>query len=148
MCDASVSVEGQVVSSIGTGLLVLIGVAKGDSGIDVEWMAEKIARLRIFEDSAGKMNESVLENGGYVLAVSQFTLLADTSRGRRPGFEAVAKPEEAEALYTHFAAQLKAQGCLVQCGVFGAHMQVRLTNDGPVTIMLHSPHSQRWVTHE
>ncbi|MEI6914973.1 MAG: D-aminoacyl-tRNA deacylase, partial [Armatimonadota bacterium] len=105
-------------------------------------------RMRIVEDSAGKMNESVLENGGYVLAVSQFTLLADTSRGRRPGFEAAAKPEEAEGVYTHFVAQLKAQGCLVQCGVFGAHMQVRLTNDGPVTIMLHSPHSQRRVTHE
>lgn len=141
--EASVSVGGQAVSAIGRGLLVLVGVADGDGEPEARWMAEKTANLRIFEDDAGKMNLSVLEAGGEVLAVSQFTLLADARKGRRPGFSGAAAPEAAEAMYSRFAELLRQQGCPVKQGVFQAHMQVSLVNDGPVTIVLDSPVSGR-----
>ncbi len=137
--SASVRVDGQAVSAIGRGLLVLVGVAQGDGEPEARWMAEKTANLRIFEDDGGKMNLSVLEAGGEVLAVSQFTLLADARKGRRPGFSQAAAPKAAEAIYLRFAELLREQGCPVKQGVFRAHMEVSLVNDGPVTIVLDSP---------
>lgn len=133
---ASVEVEGHVVGAIGRGLLVLAGVAKGDTGAEAEYLARKVAALRIFADEAGKMNLSVVKAGGEVLVVSQFTLCADTSRGNRPSFIRAAEPEEGEKLYEHFAEALEGRGVVVKRGVFGAHMRVALVNDGPVTIEL------------
>lgn len=135
---ARVEVGGEVVGEIGPGLLVLVGVAKGDTAADVAWLAEKTAALRIFEDEAGKMNLSVAEAGGAVLAVSQFTLLADCRKGRRPGFSDAAPPEAADALYNDYVAALRATGLTVATGVFRAMMQVHLVNDGPVTMLLDS----------
>lgn len=137
--EASVSVDGQIVSSIGTGLLVLLGVAQGDSEKQSQWLAEKLSSLRIFPDSSGKMNLSVLDVGGGVIVVSQFTLLADVRKGRRPSFEDAAEPRLAEELYRGFIRLLGQKGCSVGGGVFGAHMQVSLVNDGPVTIVVDSP---------
>lgn len=136
--EAAVSVGGEEVARIGPGLLVLLGVAQGDSAEDARYLAGKVAGLRIFEDEAGKMNRSVLEVGGEVLVVSQFTLLADCRKGRRPSFTAAAGPEEAEALYEVFVDELRERSVPVATGVFQAHMHVTLTNDGPVTILLES----------
>lgn len=136
---AKVEVNGEVISEIGHGLLILLGVAKGDTTADAEWLAGKCARLRVFEDEAGKMNRSLLDTGGAALVVSQFTLYGDTRRGNRPGFDAAALPAEAEALYARFKAALASSGVPVQGGRFGADMQVALLNDGPVTLMLESP---------
>jgi D-aminoacyl-tRNA deacylase len=135
--EASVTVEGEVVSEIGSGLLLLVGVAAGDGEAQADWLAEKVAGLRIFNDEEGKMNLSVRDVGGEVLAVSQFTLLADTRKGKRPSFVRAAPPEEAEPLFDHFCERLPASGVgTVETGSFGAMMEVALVNDGPVTIVL------------
>jgi D-tyrosyl-tRNA(Tyr) deacylase len=136
---ATVAVEGRTVGAIEGGLLVLLGVAKGDGDRDVRWLSEKIANLRIFPDEQDAMNRSVLETGGRCLVVSQFTLHADCRKGRRPSFVAAARPDEAEPLYERFCEALGALGIAVERGVFGAHMDVSLTNDGPVTVILDSP---------
>jgi D-tyrosyl-tRNA(Tyr) deacylase len=132
----SVTVDGNRVSEIGPGLVILVGVGKGDGEAQADWLAEKIANLRIFEDEAGKMNRSVLEAGGSALVVSQFTLYANTEKGRRPSFIEAALPEEAEPLVAHLAKRLQFHGVPVQTGVFRANMLVEIHNDGPVTIVL------------
>jgi len=132
----SVTVEGKVVSQIGEGLLILLGIGPADDEAVADQLAKKIVNLRIFEDEAEKMNLSLLDVTGEALVVSQFTLYADTSRGRRPSFIDAAKPDQAEPLVTYFAKYLIAQGVPTQMGVFGAHMAVELVNDGPVTIVL------------
>ena len=141
--NASVCVDGVISGSISRGLLVYLGVAREDSEKDAEWMAEKIANLRIFEDEQGKMNLSVKDcssdGQAGVLTVSQFTLLADLRRGRRPFYGNAAEPEKANALYEYFTAKIKEQGLVSEAGVFQAHMDVSYTNDGPVTIVLDSP---------
>lgn len=134
--EARVEVEGETVGEIGRGFLVLLGVAKGDTPREAEWMAQKLAGLRLFEDAAGKMNLGLEEVGGGILLVSQFTLLGDCRKGRRPSFTEAAPPEEADRLYQLVAGKLKANGLRVETGVFQAHMQVHLTNDGPVTLLL------------
>lgn len=131
-----VTVAGQPVSEIGPGLVILLGVGKGDSAEAADWLAEKVATLRIFEDGEGKTNLSVQDVGGAVLVVSQFTLYADTRKGRRPSFLDAALPEAAEPLVKRFGERLAALGVPVQTGVFGAHMLVEIDNDGPVTIWL------------
>ena len=131
-----VTVENEVVASIGKGLMILLGVGPDDNAEKAKELAEKCARLRIFEDDQGKMNLSLLDVGGDAIVVSQFTLYADTSRGRRPSFIYAAKPEVAEPLVEVFANELRGLGVETQQGVFGAHMLVELCNDGPVTIML------------
>lgn len=133
---ASVVVDGECIARIGQGLLVLLGVAVGDSREQSAWLANKTADIRIFSDGHKPINASVLDVGGAVLVVSQFTLVADTSRGNRPGFGTAAPPVEAEPLYEHFVAELRARGVTVETGRFGADMQVELLNDGPVTIVL------------
>ena len=135
---AGVVVEGDQIAAIGSGLLVLLGVENGDDRRAAEYLAEKTAGLRIFEDAAAKMNRSVLDCDGEVLVVSQFTLLADCRKGRRPGFSAAALPELAEPLCDYFVEQLKLRGVKVQTGQFRADMAVELVNDGPVTILLDS----------
>jgi D-tyrosyl-tRNA(Tyr) deacylase len=135
---ASVKVGSEVVGSIGPGLVVLLGVASGDREADARYLAEKTANLRIFADASGKFNLSVLDIKGEILAVSQFTLLADTRKGRRPSFTDAAPPEQAELLYNQFVSFLRAGGLKVATGVFGAHMRLEIHNDGPVTIMLDS----------
>lgn len=135
---ARVAVEGKPVAEIGPGLLVLLGVFKGDGPAEVAFLAQKTAELRIFEDAAGKMNLSIAETQGAVLVVSQFTLAADLRKGRRPSFDPAAPPAEAERLYLEYAARLRSRGLPVQTGVFGAAMQVELCNDGPVTLVLES----------
>ncbi len=135
--NAAVSVDGASISEIGPGLLLLVGVAKGDGEAEADWLAGKVAGLRVFADDEGKMNLGVLEAGGEVLAVSQFTLLADTRKGKRPSFVAAAPTEEAEMLFDYFCEKLRATGVRsVKTGSFGAMMDVMLTNDGPVTIVL------------
>ena len=129
---------GNVVGQISAGLLVLLGVAKGDGEADVRYMLDKIPGLRIFSDEQGKMNRSITEVGAGVLLVSQFTLMGDTDKGRRPGFDQAAPPEMARALYEQVATGLKARGVPVETGVFGAAMRVSLENDGPVTLILDS----------
>lgn len=136
--EARVSVEGEVKGAVGRGLMVLLGVEEGDGEKDAVYMAGKIARLRIFEDEAGKMNRSVLDAGGGVLLVSQFTLLGDARGQNRPGFTRAAEPGAANALYERCARELEGMGLRVATGVFRAHMQVALVNDGPVTILLDS----------
>jgi D-aminoacyl-tRNA deacylase len=136
--SAEVIVEGRPVSAIDRGLLVLLGVEDGDSSADAHYLAEKTAQLRIFEDAEGKMNRSVEETGGDILAVSQFTLLADCRKGRRPGFSRAAPPALAVSLYERYVELLQQRGLTVQTGIFQAAMQVRLVNDGPVTILLDS----------
>ena len=133
--EASVTVEGVVTGAIGPGLLVLLGVHRTDTEAEVGWVAKKVAGLRIFSDEEGKMNRSLLDTGGEALVVSQFTLYGDTRKGNRPSFVASAPPERAEALYEAFVAALADRlGKPVPTGVFGAMMDVRLTNDGPVTL--------------
>ncbi len=135
---ASVEVNGEITGQIGAGLLVLLGVAEGDSGADADYLAEKIAGLRIFEDADGKMNLGAAEAGGAVLAVSQFTLLGDVRRGKRPSFDGAARPEQARALYQHFVERIRALGLRCETGRFQEMMQVELVNSGPVTILLDS----------
>ena len=136
--SATVEVDGQVVGRIGRGLLVYLGVGKGDSEQDAEFMAEKIANLRIFADDEGKMNRSVLDITGQVLLVSNFTLQGDCRKGRRPGFDGAAEPAIAEQLYDKTAQLIAEKGLKVAKGVFGANMQVASVNDGPVTFILDS----------
>jgi len=136
--EAGVTVGERTVGAIDQGLLVLLGVEHGDGESAAEILARKVAHLRIFEDEAGKMNRSVLEVGGGVLVVSQFTLCADVRKGNRPSFTGAAAPEQARALYVRFCDQLAAQGAPVARGEFAARMAVRLVNDGPVTIWLDS----------
>jgi D-tyrosyl-tRNA(Tyr) deacylase len=131
-----VTVEGRVTGSIGRGLLVLVGFAPPDGDSQVEWMADKVAGLRIFPDDAGKMNLDLAAVGGAVLVVSQFTLYGDASKGRRPSFIGAAAPEVAVPLYQSFVAALRAKGLPVETGEFGAMMDVELVNDGPVTLVL------------
>jgi D-tyrosyl-tRNA(Tyr) deacylase len=133
-----VKVEGKVASQIGLGLLVLLGVARGDGVKDAGYLANKVSDLRIFEDEQGKMNLSAKEVNGSVLVVSQFTLLADCRKGRRPSFDGAADPASAEPLYGFFVEELGRLGLEVQTGTFGAMMDVSLTNTGPVTILLDS----------
>lgn len=135
---ASVSVEGEIRGQIGAGFLVLIGVEEGDGDADFRYIADKAPNLRVFEDEQGKMNRSLLDVGGEVLAVSQFTLLGDARGGRRPSFIAAARPETADPMYERLVADWRARGIRVETGVFGAHMKVSLVNDGPVTILLDS----------
>jgi D-tyrosyl-tRNA(Tyr) deacylase len=135
---ASVSVEGKIAGEIGRGLLVLLGVGKNDDAADADYLAAKIAGLRIFEDAAGKMNLALADVQGAVLAVSQFTLHGDVRRGKRPSFDSAAPPEQARKLYDYFVERLRALGLRCETGVFQAMMQVELVNDGPVTILLDS----------
>lgn len=134
--QASVTVDAQVVGAIDGGLLVLLGVGAGDTAQEAQWLAHKVANLRIFSDAEGKMNRSVQDTGGAVLVVSQFTLYGDTRRGFRPSFVHAALPEIAEPLVEAFIAGVRAEGVPVATGVFRADMQVALVNDGPVTILL------------
>lgn len=135
---ASVEVEGRTVGAIGAGLLVLLGVAKGDGEADCRFMVDKLRGLRIFADEAGKMNRSLVDVGGAILLVSQFTLLGNTKSGRRPGFDDAAPPDEARQCYDQVSGALKAEGTTVENGIFAAHMKVELVNDGPVTFLLDS----------
>ncbi|MBN2451532.1 MAG: D-tyrosyl-tRNA(Tyr) deacylase [Lentisphaeria bacterium] len=134
--SASVTVEGTIRGRIGDGLLVLLGVRNGDGPGEVQYLAEKCVNLRVFEDDAGKMNRSLLETGGAMLVVSQFTLYGDCRRGRRPSFVEAAPPAVSEPLYHGFVRSVAGLGVPVAEGVFGAHMQVALVNDGPVTVLL------------
>ena len=136
--SASVAVDGETIASIAQGLVVLLGVAKGDTEADVAYMADKLPHLRIFPDEAGKMNRSIVETKGALLIVSQFTLLGDTHRGRRPGFDAAAAPDIAQQLYESVTHAIREQGVPMQTGKFGANMVVTLENDGPVTFILDS----------
>lgn len=136
---AAVRIDGGVVAAVGRGLLLLVGFRPGDGPADLAWMAEKVVHLRIFEDAAGKLNRSLLETGGEILAVSQFTLYADARKGRRPSFDGAAASEEARGLFQAFVERLRETAAGVQSGEFQAHMQVELVNDGPVTILLDSP---------
>ena len=135
---ASVHVEGKTVGQIESGLLVLLGVAKGDGETNGRYLVEKIRTLRIFSDEQRKMNRSLADIGGSILLVSQFTLLGRTANGRRPSFDEAAAPDEAKRLYEQVVTELRALGTLVETGVFAAHMQVELLNDGPVTFVLDS----------
>ena len=136
--SASVHVAGKTVGQIQSGLLVLLGVAKGDKEVDGRYLVEKICTLRIFSDEQGKMNRSLVDIQGSVLLVSQFTLLGRTANGRRPSFDEAAPPEEAKRLYEQVATGLRGQGIAVETGVFAARMQVELLNDGPVTFIIDS----------
>jgi D-tyrosyl-tRNA(Tyr) deacylase len=139
VAEASVRVEGVVTGAIGPGLLVLVGITDGDGADDRDWLVRKLVALRVFDDAEGVMNRSVQDVGGGVLAVSQFTLYASTRKGNRPSYTAAARPEVAEPAFGAFVAALsQAQGKPVPTGMFGAHMAVRLINDGPVTIWLDS----------
>ena len=137
--EASVTVENEITGAIQAGLVILVGVTHGDDESDARWLAQKIATLRIFEDESGKFNRSALDVGAAALVVSQFTLYANASRGRRPDFIAAARPAIAEPLIERLVALLREQGLQVETGKFQAHMLVRLANDGPVTIILDSP---------
>lgn len=138
VAEAAVHVGGERVAAIGPGLLVLLGVGREDAEADADYLADKVVNLRIFEDESGHMNRSVLETGGAVLVVSQFTLYGDTRRGRRPGFSSAAPPEEANRLYRYFVGRVAAAGLEVREGVFRAMMDVSLVNRGPVTLLLDS----------
>lgn len=135
---ASVKVDSKVVGKIGRGLAILIGIAETDEISDVDFIADKCVNLRIFEDENGKMNRSVLEEGGEILAISQFTLLGSAKKGRRPSFIEAAKPEKGNALYNAFVEKLKTSRLKIECGVFGAMMDVDLVNYGPVTLIVES----------
>lgn len=135
---SSVCVDGETIAAIGHGLTVLIGVSSADVEKDANYLAEKVVNLRIFEDQAGKMNLSLLDIKGELLAISQFTLYGDCRKGRRPGFDQAAPPVEAKRLYELFIQQVRSAGIPVACGQFQAHMLVSLDNDGPVTILLDS----------
>lgn len=134
--SASVTVDGEEISRIGRGLAILLGVGKGDGTKDVNYLAEKIANLRVFEDDAGKMNLSIIDIGGEALVVSQFTLLGDCKKGRRPGFDKAAPPDVAETLYNDFVDALRACEVPVKTGRFQTHMLFAIENDGPVTLLL------------
>ncbi len=135
---AQVTVDGVTVGRIDAGLVLLVGIAEGDTEQDARYVAEKVAGLRIFEDESGKMNLSVLDTGGQILSVSQFTLYGDVRKGKRPNFMAAARPETAEPLYERFNELLRDQGLKVETGKFGAMMDVSLVNDGPVTLIVES----------
>lgn len=137
---AKVTVNEQVVGQIEVGFVVLVGVTHTDTSAEAEWLAQKIAGLRLFEDVEGKMNLGLMDVGGSVLVVSQFTLYGDASKGRRPSWIAAARPEQADPLITHFIHQLEAQGLTVATGVFGAHMVVDIQNNGPVTLLIEREH--------
>ena len=136
--EARVEVDNATVGAISRGILVLLGVERGDEGRDADWLARKIVELRIFEDQAGKMNLSVQEIGGGILAVSQFTLAGNCAKGRRPSFDTAAPPDEGKRLYDYFVNSLRETGITVATGIFQANMQVSLVNDGPVTFILES----------
>lgn len=136
---ARVTVAGRVTGAIGAGLLVLLGATHDDTAADAEWLARKVAGLRVFADDAGQMNRDVREAGGGVLVVPQFTLYGDARRGRRPDFVRAARPEHAEPLFERFCTAVAAAGVPVERGVFRAHMRVELLNDGPVTLLVESP---------
>ena len=136
--QASVSVEQEIAAQIGSGYLILLGITHQDGEAEAQYLARKIAGLRLFEDAEGKMNLALSDVGGSALVVSQFTLYGDVRKGRRPSFTDAAAPEEAEALYLRFCALLRQEGVLVSQGVFRAHMQVALVNDGPVTLVLYT----------
>jgi len=132
---ARVEVDGEVVGEIGRGLVIFLGIARGDSAAGVEYLVEKMVGLRVFPDEQGKMNRSVMETGGSLLVISQFTLYGDVRRGKRPSFDRAAPPEEARLLYELFLQSARERGVRVEAGVFQAAMQVHLVNDGPVTIL-------------
>jgi len=135
---ARVTIRGQVTGEVAAGVAVLLGVGKGDTAANAAYLAEKTANIRIFDDSQGKMNLSLIETSGAALVVSQFTLYGDVRRGRRPGFDRAAVPDEAVSLYEEYVSRLRALGVRVETGVFREHMMVELVNDGPVTILLDS----------
>lgn len=135
---ASVTVDTKITGEIGPGLLVLLGIHESDGENEVKWLADKIIHLRIFEDEAGKMNRSLLDTGGAMLIVSQFTLYGDCRKGRRPGYSTAAPPDKADALYHRFINEVKKKNVTAACGTFQAHMAVELVNDGPVTLLLDS----------
>jgi D-aminoacyl-tRNA deacylase len=137
--QSRVTVEDQEVGAIGIGLMVLLGVAQNDEIADADWLADKIVCLRIFEDDQGKMNRSVADVDGRILVVSQFTLLGDCRKGRRPSFVQAAPPDKAKALYSRFVQRIRERGISVETGRFGAAMKVALVNDGPVTLIVSSP---------
>ena len=136
--EAKVMIDGASAGEISRGLVLLVGITHDDERADADYLAEKIANLRIYEDEEGKMNRSLLEEGGAVLSVSQFTLYGDCRKGRRPNFMAAGRPEQAEPLYAYFNEQLRVRGIQVETGRFGAMMDVQLINDGPVTLILES----------
>lgn len=136
--DADVSVDNKITGAIGKGYVVLLGVEEGDTEADADYMVEKITGLRVFEDDEGKMNLSMMDVGGELLSVSQFTLLADARKGRRPSFVKAARPNEANRLYRYFNEKIRGKGIKVEEGIFQAEMLVRINNDGPVTILLDS----------
>jgi D-tyrosyl-tRNA(Tyr) deacylase len=136
--SASVAVAGQVVGRIGAGLLVLVGVANGDGPADIDYVSSKIREVRVFDDAQGRMNRSIADLGGAILLVSQFTLLGDARKGRRPAYDLAAAPDIAQGVYEALTARLRSSGVPVETGVFGARMEVTLVNDGPVTILLDS----------
>ncbi|OYD08869.1 D-aminoacyl-tRNA deacylase [Paludifilum halophilum] len=136
--DACVTVDGKTTGKIRHGLVLLVGFTDGDDDEDIQYLAEKTVHLRIFEDENGRMNRSLLDVGGEILSVSQFTLYGDCRKGRRPNFMAAAKPDQAQELYARFNERLLSYGIPVETGVFGAMMDVSLTNDGPVTLILES----------
>ena len=140
--QARVDIAGATVGSISTGLLILIGISSSDTPQDAEYLADKVTYLRIFPDQEGKMNRSLLDAGGSLLVVSQFTLYGDLRKGRRPSFDRAAPPEQARQLYECFIERLRSRNILVQTGVFQAEMQIHLVNDGPVTFVLDSPDRQ------
>jgi len=135
---ASVSVDSEVTGEINGGLLVLLGIHKDDSKKEIKWMTDKVINLRIFEDTNGKMNRSLIDTGGALLIVSQFTLYGDCRKGRRPGYSTAALPDDAKMLYQEFIDTVKQKGIPTACGRFQAHMDVELINDGPVTLLLDS----------
>ncbi|MBW8348220.1 D-tyrosyl-tRNA(Tyr) deacylase [Bacillus sp. IITD106] len=134
--EASVTVEGNITGSIKKGFVLLVGITHEDTEKECEWLADKIVHLRVFEDEAGKMNRSLIDEGGAILSISQFTLYGDCTKGRRPNFMDAANPEHAQKLYHHFNKLLTEKGIHVETGVFGAMMDVKLINDGPVTLVL------------
>ncbi len=135
---ASVTVEGAVTGEISSGYVLLVGITHEDTKKDADYLAGKIAQLRLFEDEEGKMNRSILDNGGEILSISQFTLYGDVKKGRRPSFISAARPETAEPLWQAFNEALRSHGLVVETGIFGAMMDVQLVNDGPVTILVES----------
>ena len=137
--EARVDVDHKTVGAIGKGLFILLGVGKGDTHADADWLLEKIVNLRIFEDEVGKMNLSALDTKGGLLVVSQFTLYGDTRKGRRPGFDQAARPEDARTLYEYFLERARSTGLQTAAGIFQAEMAVHLCNDGPVTLICDSP---------
>lgn len=138
VADAEVQVAGKSAGKIKQGLLLLLGIDEMDSREDVDWLVQKILQLRIFSDDAGKMNLSIMDIQGELLCISQFTLIADYRKGNRPGFTRAAKPDQAVPLYEYFLSNISQSGLKVEQGIFGADMQVSLTNDGPVTLVLNS----------